>query len=86
MLSFQKLGEVTNKTLKGILQSKDNKQKDDLKPHQNLIFNELSRFVNFFINFCLPYEQANQLLLTICEEFQLDKSKVNTLSTELLQN
>jgi hypothetical protein len=39
-----------------MLQTKDEKLKIDLKDNQNLVFNELSRFVTFFTNLSLPYE------------------------------
>jgi len=62
-MTFKRIGDLTNKTLKGMLQTKDDKNRSDLKEHQNLVFNELSRFVTYFINLSLPYEQANQLLV-----------------------
>lgn len=53
--------------LKGMLQSKEEKHKLEMKTNQNLIFNELSRFVQHFINFMLPYEQANDILIYFCD-------------------
>jgi hypothetical protein len=47
---------VIEKTTKGMLQTKDEKFKQEMKDHQNLIFNELSRFVTYFINLSLPYD------------------------------
>jgi len=82
-ISLKKLGDFTNKTFKNLVQSADEKFRADVRDHQNLIFNELSRFVNFFVNICLPYEQAYQLLTEACDFFQLDKNKTHTLTTEL---
>ena len=48
-------GGAFKKKLKGLLPNKDSK----IASHQNLIFNELSRFVQYFINFGLPYDHAN---------------------------
>jgi hypothetical protein len=35
----------------------------ELKYQQNLVFNELSRFVCYLINFGVPYQEANALLI-----------------------
>ena len=55
------------KTLQGkfktLIQTKEEKQLQKFKDHQNLIFNEISRFVTYFINLQLPYEQASELLV-----------------------
>ena len=69
-----------------MLQTKDEKFKSDMKEHQNLIFNELSRFVTYFINLSLPYDQANSILQDACEQFMVERSKVHILCTELRQN
>ena len=50
------------------------------------MFNELSRFVSHFINFGLPYHQANSLLIKVCECFQLEQSRMHLLLTELISN
>lgn len=50
------------------------------------MFNELSRFVNHLINFSVPYDQANELVVFCCEQFQLEKSKAHILLTELRSN
>lgn len=68
------------------MQTKDDKMKQELKLNQNLIFNELSRFVNHFINLSLPYELANECLLDCCEQYQLEKNKAHILLTELRSN
>lgn len=47
-------------------------QNVELKYQQNLVFNELSRFVAHLINFGVPYSEANPLLIQICEHFQLE--------------
>ena len=51
------------KSLKGMLQTKEAKQSEELRANQSLIFNELSKFVNFFVNFGLSLDSANDLLL-----------------------
>jgi hypothetical protein len=57
------------KQLKGMLQLKEKDKSEDSRANQNLIFNELSRFVNYFICFGFAYEQANELLVSCCEQF-----------------
>ncbi|CDW77618.1 rab-like gtpase activating [Stylonychia lemnae] len=74
------------KQLKGMLSLKDSKHLQEAKANQNLIFNELSKFVNFFINFGLAYEQANEILINYCENFQLEQSRIHLLLTELQSN
>lgn len=74
-------------SLKGLISSKDKPDKQtELKANQNLIFNELSRFVQSSINFSLSYEQANELLISFCEQFQLEQSRIHLLLTELQSN
>jgi len=51
-----------------------------------LIFNELSTFVKFFINFSLRYETSHDLLIDLCETFVLDQSRAHLLLTELQSN
>lgn len=72
--------------LKGILQTKEEKNKKLIVTHQNMIFNELSHFVQHFVNLHLPFSQANELLLQLCELFSLDKEKAHILLTELKSN
>lgn len=74
------------KSLKGLIQTKEVKHQLELKAHANLIFNELSRFVTYFINLSLPYEQAHEVLIWSCEAFNVDKSKTHILLTELKSN
>ena len=57
-----------------------------MKTHANLIFNEISRFVQYFINLMLPYEQAHEILVWACETYQIEKSKTHILFTELKSN
>ena len=56
------------KSLSGIWQTK----KQTPQSHQNLVFNELSRFVQFFINFQLSFELANTILLHYCDMYQIE--------------
>jgi len=73
-------------SLKGILSTKQQEKQPDMKSNQNLIFNELSRFVQSSINFGLPYEQAHQLLIRFCDQFQVEQSRIHLLLTELQSN
>lgn len=57
-----------------------------MKYQQNLVFNELSRFVTHFINFGIPYGKANELLIGLCDHFQLEQSRMHLLLTELISN
>lgn len=41
---------------KKIMQTKEDKFKEELRQNQNMIFNELSHFVQHFINLNLPFE------------------------------
>jgi hypothetical protein len=42
--------------------------------------------VTHFINFSLPYEQANRLLVDACDAFMIEKTKAHLLCTELRSN
>jgi hypothetical protein len=53
------------------------------RSNQNLIFNELSKFVQFFINFGLRFDTSNDLLLELCEHYLMDSSRTHLLLTEL---
>lgn len=72
--------------LKKLIQTSEEKHLIELKTNANLIFNELSRFVNHFINLSLPYEQAHEILIWTCSEFMVEKSKTHILLTELKSN
>ena len=74
------------KSLRGFLQTKEDKFKEELKLYANMIFNELSRYVAHFINLNLPYEYAHEILLWCCEEFCVDKTQSHILLTELKSN
>ena len=74
------------KSLKSMIQTKEEKQTIEFKSNANLIFNELSRFVNFFINLTLPYEQAHDILMWACDQFLVEKPKTHILLTELKSN
>lgn len=62
------------------------KQKIDYSRHQNLVFNELSKFSNLFINFSVPYDWANELLMHFLNFYQLDKKKSHLILYELKSN
>ena len=74
------------KSLKGLMQTKEEKQQTEFKQNANLIFNELSHFVNHFINLALPYEQAHEVLIWATDTFHVEKSKTHILLTELKSN
>ena len=75
-----------SKIFKSIIQTQEEKFKQDIKTNQNLIFNELSRFVTYFTTLSLPYEAASGALLWVCEQYQIEKSKIHILLTELKSN
>lgn len=72
--------------IKTMMQSKEQKFNEEVFKHQNLIFNELSRYVLLLCNFNVPFDDANQLLLHFCQYYQMDKSKMQILLTELMSN
>jgi hypothetical protein len=72
--------------IKKAIQSKEEKFSDEVTKHTNLIFNELSKYVQYLCNFGVKFEQANNLLLYLCNYYQMDKSKMHILLTELLSN
>jgi len=67
---------------------KEEKKEDfeDIPHSQNLIFNELTRFVNYFVNLTVSFEQSHEVLLEACDKYQLGKQKSHTLMTELKSN
>lgn len=69
--------------IKGLMQSKEQKFNEEVAKHSNMIFNELSKFVQHFCNMALPFSQANELLIYFCNMFQMEKSKMHILLTEL---
>lgn len=68
------------------MQSKEAKFNEDASKHSNLIFYELSRFVQHFCNMALPFDQAHELLVYFCNIYQMEKSKMHILLTELQSN
>lgn len=70
-------------SLKGLLAAG---KPPDARASHNLVFNELSRFVQSSINLGLPLEQAQQLLLGFCDQYQVEQSRVHLLLTELQSN
>ena len=79
------LGKIKT-TVKTTVQSKESKFNEEVKIHTNLIFNELSRYVQFLCNFNVSFEKANNLLIFLCDFYQMDKSKMHILLTELMSN
>jgi hypothetical protein len=55
-----------------MMQSKEQKFKDEIVRHHNLIFNELCKAVLHICNFALPFYQANHLILSLCNYYQID--------------
>lgn len=51
-----------------------------------MIFNELSRFVSFFVVLQVPFEKAHDILLKLCKEHKLPKTKAHLVMTELKSN
>ena len=73
-------------TVKTTVQSKESKFNEEIRVHTNLIFNELSRYVQFLCNFNVPFDKANNLLIFLCDYYAMDKSKMHILLTELMSN
>lgn len=69
--------------IKGLMKSNEQKFNEEAAKHSNLIFNELSKFVLHFCNMALPFDQANELLIYFCNVYQMEKSKMHILLTEL---
>ena len=39
---------------------------------QNIIFNTMSQFINYFVNLKLPFESSRELLMHFCKKYELD--------------
>ena len=72
--------------IKNLMTSKESKFNEEILIHTNLIFNELSRYVQFLCNFGVPFEKANNLLIFLSNFYQMDKNKMHILLTELMSN
>ena len=59
--SLKKFAFATSK-LQGLIKSKDEQMREDLKDFSNMVFDEVSTFITFFINFNLPFRLAKTLL------------------------
>jgi hypothetical protein len=77
---------VAGNKFKGILQTKEEKYREDMKEQSSLIFHELSRFVGFMNNIGLPYSISNKILIESCDLFLVEKPKAQLLCTELRSN
>lgn len=82
-MTFNKLKMMANSKLKQVLSSKEEKHKEELKENSNLVYDILSQFITYFINFNLPFEQSSKLLSDLCGEFVTDPVKAHSLYTEL---
>ena len=71
---------------KGFMQSKESKFNEEAARHSNIIFNELSRFVQHFCNMSVPIDSANELLIYFCNLYQMEKGKMHMLLMELKSN
>lgn len=40
----------------------------------------------FLCNFFVPFDRANNLLIYLCNHYQMDQSKMHILLTELMSN
>ena len=81
--SLQKITDFSERTLKNLMSSEEEKFNCLLAEHQNLVFNELSKFVSFFVNLQMPYEQSHKMLLDACALYLVSKEKQALLVTEL---
>ena len=68
------------------MKSKEAKFDEEMQRHANLVFSELSRYCGLLCNFMVPFEKANELLLSLCLKYGMDKSKMHILLTELMSN
>lgn len=53
--SFKKFADIA----KSIIQTKEDKVKEDLRENCNLVYYELSTFITFFVNLGLPFEVSS---------------------------
>ena len=70
--STDQKGGILNKgfgKIKTLMQSKESKLNDEIVRHSNLIFQELSRYVQYLCNFNVPFDKANKLLLFLCNHY-----------------
>jgi len=79
------IGKLNGK-VKTLMQSKESKFNEEAVRFQSLIFNELSRFVHHFCNMMVPFDEAHELLIYFCNLYQVEKSKMHLLLTELQSN
>lgn len=84
--SLQKLSSYAERTIDNLMSTEEEKFSSLLFEHQNLVFNELSKFVSFFINLQMPYEQSHKMLIEACSLYSVNKEKQALLVTELRQN
>ena len=56
------------------------------KTTQNVIFNQLSKFITYFCNMDYPFEKAHSLLLHYFKEFKLNENRMQILIIELKCN
>ena len=68
---------------KSIIQTKEEKARDDIRDNCNLVYYELSTFITFFVNLGMPFEVSRSLLVEVCDKLDQDKDKQLTLLTEL---
>lgn len=80
--SLKKFAFATSK-LQGLIKSKDDQMKEDLKDFSNMVFDEVSQFITFFINYNLPFRLAKNLLQWTSEQYVTDKQMQRQLMTEL---
>jgi len=58
-LTLKLFSQVAGNKFKGILQSKEEKYRAEMKEHSSLVFHELSRFVGYMNNIGIPYNFSN---------------------------
>ena len=66
--------------------SKETKMNEEILKNSNLLFSELSRYVQYFCNYNVQFSETNALLLQLCSHYQMDKNQIRILLTELLSN
>ena len=50
---------------------------------QNIVFNILSKFLYYFVNFQLAFDISKDILLLFCQKYELDSNRTHLLLSEL---
>ena len=50
---------------------------------QNIIYNTMSSFLQYFVNFRMSFVDSRDLLMTYCKKYELDQARTHLLLSEL---